>query len=86
MGFLIPIFAILTGMVAIIASAYVKVQKMKMEGLGTGEKQFLLDKINQLERENAQLQARVENVETIMGGIDIDMLKIGGGSSIKFGK
>ncbi len=76
MGILIPIFAILTGMVAILASAYVKVQKMKMEGLGTGEKQLLLDKINQLERENSQLQARVENVETIVGGIDMDMLKI----------
>jgi uncharacterized protein YlxW (UPF0749 family) len=81
MGILIPIFAILTGMVAIICNTYLKVQKMKMESLSSQEKQVLLDKVNQLEVENKQLQSRVENVETIVGGIDIDLLKIGSGSN-----
>jgi uncharacterized protein YlxW (UPF0749 family) len=76
MEILIPIFGILTGMVAIIANAYVKVQKMKTEGLSNGEKQILLNKINQLEQENTQLKSRVENVETIVGGIDIEILKL----------
>ena len=76
MEIMIPILGILTGMVAIISSAYVKVQKMKMEGLGNGEKQQLLNKISALEQENAQLKSRVENVETIVGGIDLEILKL----------
>lgn len=76
MGPFIAMLGILTGIIAIITNAYVKVQKMKIESLGTGEKQLLLDKINKLEQENAQLKERMENVETIVGGIDIDILKL----------
>lgn len=77
MGILIPILGIMTGIIAIICGTYLKFQKMKMENLGAGEKQLLLEKINKLEAENQQLKERVENVETIVGGIDLDLLKIG---------
>jgi hypothetical protein len=78
MGILIPIFGILASIIAILAGTYLKVQKLKLEGLGSGEKKFLLDKIAQLEKDNAQLHARVENVETSVGGIDLELLKLGG--------
>lgn len=81
MGIIIPILGIMTGMIAIIANAYIKVQKMKMERLDTGDAKLLIDRVNLLERENAQLKERVENMETIVGDIDIDLLKIGSGTS-----
>lgn len=81
MGILVPILGIMAGIIAIIANAYIKVQKMKIEGLNTGDGKLLLDRVNQLEKENAQLKERVGNVEVIVGDIDIDLLKIGGGSA-----
>ncbi|TAH18395.1 MAG: hypothetical protein EAZ08_11655 [Cytophagales bacterium] len=81
MGIIIPILGIMTGMIAIIANAYIKVQKMKIERLDTGDAKLLIDRVNLLERENAQLKERVENMETIVGDIDIDLLKIGSGTS-----
>lgn len=81
MGIIIPILGIMTGMIAIIANAYIKVQKLKMERLDTGDAKMLIDKVNLLEKENAQLKERVENMETIVGDIDIDLLKIGSGNS-----
>jgi uncharacterized protein YlxW (UPF0749 family) len=56
---------------------------MKMENLGAKEKQLLLEKINKLEQENQQLKQRVENVETIVGGIDLDLLKISSSTYVK---
>lgn len=83
MGILIPILGIMTGIIAIICGTYVKIQKMKMENLGAGEKQMLLEKISKLETENQELKERVGNVETIVGGIDLDLLKIGSSSYTK---
>jgi hypothetical protein len=83
MGILIPILGIMTGIIAIICSTYLKFQKMKIENLGSGEKQMLLEKINKLETENQELKERVENVETIVGGIDLDLLKIGSSTYTK---
>jgi hypothetical protein len=83
MGVLVPILGIMAGIIAIIANAYVKVQKMKIEGLGTGDGKLLLDRINQLEKENAQLKDRVGNMEIIVGDIDIDLLKISSNSSLE---
>ncbi len=83
MAIIIPILGILTGMIAIICGTYLKFQKMKMENLGAKEKQFLLEKINKLEEENQQLKERIENVETIVGGIDLDLLKISGSTYVK---
>ena len=83
MGILIPILGIMTGMIAIIANAYIKVQKMKIEGLNTGDGKLLLDKVNQLEKENAQLKERIGNVEVIIGDIDMDLLRVGSGASLE---
>ena len=80
MGVLVPILGIIAGIIAIIASAYIKVQKMKIEGLNTGDGKLLLDKVNLLEKENIQLKERVSNMEIIVGDIDIDFLKIAGKS------
>ena len=79
MGILIPIFGILTGMVAIIASTYLKAKKMEIDKLNAGGGNLshfknLNEKLELLEKENELLKQRLHNVELIATSKEWDLL------------
>ncbi len=76
---LVPIIAILMvfgiPITAIISHTWLKAKKMDAErGLGQADLQLL----QALKNENEELRNRIENIETILSDVDLDLLRIKG--------
>jgi phage shock protein B len=70
---IIPILIFSIPLVAILSGTYLKAKKLKGSTLTDEERQ----QIREVLAENKKLQSRVENLETIVAEVDLDLLKIG---------
>lgn len=78
---MVPILAILMvfgiPLTAILSHTWLKAKKMEAErGLGHADMQLL----QALKNENEELRNRIENLETILSDVDLDLLRIKGGT------
>jgi hypothetical protein len=83
MGPLIIIFGVLAGITAIVSNAWLKSQKMKLEnggGMDSKKMNRLLVEFENVHEENIEMKERLKNLETIISGMDKEILQLHGHS------
>ena len=79
MGPLIIIFGVCLAGIGIISNAMLKSQKMKLEsggGMDSEKMNRLLTEFESVHEENIELKERMNNLETIISGMDKEILQL----------